>query len=239
MNMLNDFLQNNPKIRERYVVMGTVLVDTLVLPLEKFMAHLLEVQGIDPKKAQTNQVLKDALSAAIDQVDDSEEFDSDFDVDWVLKHYAKAKTRLDNLTRDSYRKMTDLTHVSDQEAQSLVADKKENNWDFLSEKIVNENPVYTVKDQENIQKLANQPEILSLGKFREVLSKYADSLKENKENKETVNVARQPSIIGKGRKSKKKSSAKMYNEVRSESKVARHRVTKTFKNGNFRRIEDK
>lgn len=251
MSLLTDFLKDNNEVRETYVKVGTAVVNALAAPLEMLLAHLLEVQGIDPEHATPNQFLKEALSRALEQVDDPEDLPKDFDVDWVVKHYAKARDRLNNLTRESFQEMTDLTHVPDRDAkddkelEELLATK----WNDKAQAAVTEGKpaVYTSKDIEDIQKIAKNKRPLSMSgpvnsdslkEALETLAKYADILKDTNEEKPTVSVPRETSTFGKTRKAKKKSSVKLMKDVHpEETKVERHRVNKKF-SGPFRRTRE-
>lgn len=247
MSTLTSFLKNNDEVRETYVKVGTAVVNALAVPLEMFLAHLLEVQGIDPKNATPNQFLKDALSKALEQVDDPEELPEDFDVDWVIKHYAKARDRLNNLTREAYHKMTDLTHIADREDDDSSEEKVAEQWAAKAVSAVTEGKpaVYTARDVEDIQKFAkNKPPLStiqtdSLKEALETLAKYAHKLSEDEgEEKPTVSVPRQVSTFAKARKAKKKASVKLMKDVHpEEGKVERHRVNKKF-GGPFRRTRE-
>jgi hypothetical protein len=112
MSTLVNFLQKNPAVLSKYVIVSTKLVDCLVVPLNKFMEHLLVVQGIDPKTEPGDKFQKE-ISAVVDSVDDSEDFRKDFDFGWVARHYEKTKSRMSNLTFDKFLKLTDLSHLND------------------------------------------------------------------------------------------------------------------------------
>jgi hypothetical protein len=114
MSILVNFLKKNPEVLATYVVVSTKLVDRLVSPLNRFMEHLLVVQGIDPN-TQPGASFRKALAAAIDGVDDSKEFQDDYDFGWVARHYEKTIKGLShlNLSRDKFLKITDLSKLSD------------------------------------------------------------------------------------------------------------------------------
>src|ERR1017187_6723382 len=114
MSILVNFLKRNPEALATYVVVSTKLVDRLVAPLNKFMEHLLVVQGIDPK-TEPGANFRKALAAAVEGVDDSKEFQDDFDFGWVARHYEKTIKGLShlNLSREKFLKITDLSKLND------------------------------------------------------------------------------------------------------------------------------
>src|SRR5574338_1154470 len=114
MKNLNNFLKSNPDILSKYVSIGLTIVDKAVAPLNGLMKHLMEVQGIDPNTQPGSRVRR-ALEVAVGQVDDPKDFDSDFNFSRFYSKFEKAKQNLDhlNLTKDQYRRITDLSKIDD------------------------------------------------------------------------------------------------------------------------------
>lgn len=114
MNMLTSFLKKNPELLTKYVSVGFSLVDKAISPLNKIMVHLLEVQEIDPK-TQPGTIFRNALNKAINVIDE-EEYDEEFEFSRFHTRFQKVSNKLAglNLTADTYRKITDLSLLSDE-----------------------------------------------------------------------------------------------------------------------------
>lgn len=114
MKNLNNFLKSNPDILSKYVTIGLTVVDKAVGPLNSLMRHLMDVQGIDPNTQPGTRTRK-ALELAVGNVEDNKDFDSDFNFSRFYSKFEKAKAGLDhlNLTKEEYRKATDLSKVND------------------------------------------------------------------------------------------------------------------------------
>lgn len=219
MNVLTDLLKKNPVVLNKYVSLGFALVDKTVAPLNRFMQHLLVIQGIDPN-TQPGARARQALESAIDGIEDSEEFEESFDFAPVIKAFEKTKSRLKHLqlNQDQYKKLTDLSLVDDK--PQLQATKK---WDPVKEEIVEyDNALDELKafmDKYNISLSEVPLNTESARNALKILNKYNDGLKARTEKFDT---ARQPVTVGRGKKSR-----------------SRTKVVKNFK-GCFRRVaEDK
>lgn len=114
MSFVNDLLKKNPKVLSKYVALVSTLVDKAVTPLNKLMVHLLEVQGIDPK-TQPGERARKALVNAFDQFKDTEDFEAGFNFSPALKAFEKTGAKLQhlNLTKEQFKKATDLSDLSD------------------------------------------------------------------------------------------------------------------------------
>lgn len=118
MKNLNKFLKSNPDILSKYVSIGLTIVDKAVVPLNGLMKHLMEVQGIDPN-TQPGARTRKALEVAVSNVNDNKDFDSDFNFSRFYSKFEKAKKDLDhlNLSKEQYRKATDLSMVDDRKPE--------------------------------------------------------------------------------------------------------------------------
>jgi hypothetical protein len=114
MNVLNNFLKNNPAVLTKYVALGTAVVDATLAPLSRLMRHLLLIQGADPN-AQPGEKYRKALAKAVDAVEDKKDFDTDYDFSWIKKSLDTARENLKNLkiSKDTYRRLTDLSNLAD------------------------------------------------------------------------------------------------------------------------------
>jgi hypothetical protein len=244
MNTLVTLLKNNPAALSRYVKVSTALIDRIVSPLNKFMAHLLVVQGIDPN-TQPGQASRQALVDALNGVDDSEEFDKDLDSSWFNKQFDRARGKLSHLntSKEFFRKATDLNNVSDKPTPLQVAINQAVEIQKSAAQSEQESKTlfYTVADQDKFAKVAKEKEALarsekesiftasgdlnisSLKNALQELQKYAASLPFASEESRPVKfeVGRQPVTIGRGRKTS-----------------SHNKIVKTFKNGLFRRVEE-
>lgn len=251
LNSLTNFLKGNPELLSKYVAVGFTLVDKTVSPLNKLMQHLLEIQGIDPATQPGDRARK-ALSVAIDHVDDSEEYDHDFNFSRFHGKYEKVKGALKhlNLSKDEYRKMTDLSKVDDvypalipqnsdrPELRIFEAERKTTNpledleafTKDLSPSLETAKPftasgnlnIAALKDAlKTLKKYANDMDNPSNSKT-ELLKELSQKVKAAGVEVGRVNVSRQPAMVGRTKVTK------------GESKVV-----KSFKRGVFRRVEDK
>lgn len=225
MKTLTAFLRDNPKLRSKYIAVGSAIVDTAVGPLNKLMQHLLEVQGIDPR-TQPGDSFRKALTDYMDKIEDAEEFEDGFDpvsaipgFSPVARAFERAKGKLSALlSQEQFNKATDLTHVNDKPTPEWLKatkvweppkDESENAIEelqaFMDKYNVSLDPVPVTDDQ--------------IKNSLEVLKKFTDRMNTKKEK---FSKARQPVAVGKTRK------------VKSNTKV-----TKSFgKNASFRRITE-
>lgn len=118
MKNLNKFLKNNPELLSKYVSVGLTIVDKAVAPLNGLMKHLMEVQGIDPN-TQPGAIARRVLERAVGAVPDNKDFDPDFNFSRFYSKFEKAQAGLDhlNLTKEEYRKATDLSKVDDRKPE--------------------------------------------------------------------------------------------------------------------------
>lgn len=221
MFLLNSFLQKNPTLLSKYVSLGCFLVDKTVGPLNTLLQHLLEIQGIDPRTQPGERTVRN-LVTAIGTADDKMDYDPFFDFGPVLKAFDKTKDRLKHLqiNKDQFKKITDLTHAVDVPSP-LQATKK---WDPVkTEAIEYDNALDDLKafmDKYHVASTTLPVTTDHLNDALETLKKYAEKLGDQ-EKSEKFDSARQPTVVGRGRKTK--SSAK---------------TVKSFKKGCFRRVED-
>lgn len=210
MNFVNDLLKKNPKLLTKYVTLGFNLVDKTVGPLNKLMVHLLEVQGIDPK-TQPGARAREALVKAIDQVKDMEDFDVDFNFAPAFKAFDKLKHL--NLTKEQFKKVTDLSNLTD--VEPLKVTKKWNSETQTTDDYDNHiNDLQKFMDKYNISLTEIPLNTNSVKVALSVLKKYIDKSTPS----ERVEDHRSPVAVG--------------HVKRSSQPVA---ITKTFKKGVFRR----
>jgi hypothetical protein len=145
MNTLVSLLKKNPEVLSKYVSFGTAMVDTIVAPLNKFMEHLLTIQGIDPA-TQPGQSFHNSLNNLFNEVGDIEDFGEDYDDKVMKKHFAKAQGKLKhlNLTLNQYKEMTDITDLKDKEVLPQVT---------IPDPLDSIAPYYTVEDQKKFAEL--------------------------------------------------------------------------------------
>lgn len=248
LSSLTNFLKSNPDLLSKYVSIGFALVDKTVTPLNKLMQHLLEVQGIDPA-TQPGDCHRKALCAAIDRVEDDEEYDKDFNFDRFHGKYEKVRKELKhlNLSQDQYKKMTDLSKVDDVYPALIPQNQDRHELRIFEAERKPSNPLedleaYT-KGQEPVVQPLQATGNLNIKAIKEALTtlkKYAmdldnpsvsksELLKEMTEKVKAagveigkVNVSRQPTVVGGTKVTKGRST-----------------VVKSFKKGLFRRVEDK
>jgi Asp-tRNA(Asn)/Glu-tRNA(Gln) amidotransferase C subunit len=231
-----DQLLNKKTLLSTYVHVGAKIIDATVNPINKFMKHLLIVQGLDPN-AQPGAAYRARLIKAIDQVDDSKEFDDDFDFSWVGKSFFKAKSNLNglNVNKSEFQRMTDLSHFDDSpiKMEPLQVAKNEIN-DYCENVAARTIPdlsttqgrsdyrrkvVESFKNENHLKDEIGSDSITKLKGALEALVKYADKYDEEVK-KETVTLARQPNALSDSKKAKKPI-----------------RVNKSFKKGSFRRVD--
>lgn len=246
LSSLTNFLKSNPEILSKYVSIGFALVDKTIAPLNKIMQHLLEVQGIDPTTEPGSRARK-ALVDAIDHVEDSEEYDKDFNFSRFHGKYEKVRNELKhlNLSQDQYRKLTDLSRVNDvypalipqnsnrPELRIFEAERKTNPMEDLEAYTKGSNLSPTLEAsgdlntkslKEALQALKKAAEHLDNPQYikSDLLKKMAEKIREAGVTLPKVDAARQPVVVGGTRVTKGKS-----------------KVVKSFKRGLFRRVEDK
>ena len=112
MKALTDLLQKHPEVLNKYVSIGFALVDKTVAPINKFMQHLMVVQGIDPN-TQPGEKERKALEDMLNNVDDSEEFEENFDFAPALKAFDKTNKKLQHLhlTKEKFKDLTDVSQL--------------------------------------------------------------------------------------------------------------------------------
>lgn len=221
---LNELLNKNT-IVSTYVNVGSKIIDATINPLNKFMRHLLVVQGLDPN-AQPGSSFRKKLSEAVDNVNDSNDFDEDFDLTWVGKSFFKVKSKLDtlNVSKSDFRRMTDLsklTDISSESEDTLKTVRKE--IDAYCESVA----ARTSVSKELEDTLHPRPKTIKAGSIKDALKvlekyadKYEDMVKDVARESSTVYVSRQPNNLG-NKKAKKPV-----------------KVTKSFKKGSFRRVSE-
>lgn len=112
--LVKTFLQKNPDLMQSYIDWGTVLVGSALNPLGAILLHLLDVQGLDPNTSSIQKYQRE-LEEALGAVNDSKDFDTDYDLSWVTKKWQETNRGLKNfaLTQQKFRELTDLNDVSD------------------------------------------------------------------------------------------------------------------------------
>lgn len=127
------FLQKNPDLMQSYIDWGTVLVGSALNPLGAILLHLLDVQGLDPNTSSIQKYQRE-LEEALGAVNDSKDFDTDYDLSWVTKKWQETNRGLKDfrLTQQKFRELTDLNDISDRTpvpaeviVNGRVADNKE------------------------------------------------------------------------------------------------------------------
>jgi hypothetical protein len=84
-----------------------------MIPVNTFMKHLLEVQGLDPNAVPGEKALK-ALQQAMDETIEkhhAKDFDDDYEFGPFYQHYQEARKKLAGLTKDKFKKLTDLSNL--------------------------------------------------------------------------------------------------------------------------------
>lgn len=237
MKLLNQFLKNNPDLVSKYVAVGYNLLGKTIQPLNRVMIHLLEVQGIDPN-TRPGEATRKNLAVAVEQIAPiaEEEFEPDFNFS-AIKGFEKVSKQLSHLklSHENFRKVTDLSLAQDTKQLELAAKYKTGKvWNPVT-KTVEENKVTTpdnsVEDLKafmdkydvDTKELFVAKPVFNADTVRDALStikKYADKLQSD--DKEVVEVKRQPVSIGSPKRTKTKAKA-----------FGTH-----AKKGVFRRVED-
>ena len=118
-HFLKSFFEKNPDVLKKYVDFGLTAVETALPPLNKLMKHLVVVQGGDPNSvpgARQRKALEEALFQSFGRIDD-QDYESTYDTSWAHSKFEKTQKKLTdlNLTKDSFKKFTDLTSVDSPE----------------------------------------------------------------------------------------------------------------------------
>ena len=230
MSFVSKFLKKNPQFLTNYVKVGFTIVDKTVTPLNKLMQHLLEVQGIDPR-TQPGETSRKILAQAMSQVDDPEDFDVDFNFGPALKAFGTTSKKLAhlNLTKEQFKKATDLTFIDDKKTTDLYRSMTPTKDlpHLPGVKVVDES-LNPMEDLFDFTKKYGVPEVGSLSvptlkDALQTLKKFADKLAdEERVPTEKVDIKRQPTVVGPPKRSNKK------------SKTIRTSTSK----GVFRRVKD-
>lgn len=114
---LNTYLTKNPKLLSNYIKVSMTVIGAVLKPIDKVMKHALVVQGIDPNTMPGDRQRK-ALQAALDNDLNKlheKDFDDDYDFSWARKCLGVTNSKLVDLhlTKEAYRKLTDLNNVDD------------------------------------------------------------------------------------------------------------------------------
>lgn len=117
LNALNTFLNKNPKLLSKYINVSMTVIGVVLKPINTVMKHALVVQGIDPKTypgEKQRKELQTALDKNLTKLHE-QDFDDDYDFSWAKKCLGITNDKLVELqlTKDTYNKLTDLTHVDD------------------------------------------------------------------------------------------------------------------------------
>ena len=130
LNTLNTYLNKNPKLLSKYISVSMAVIGVVLKPINQVMKHALIVQGIDPRTRPGERQQK-ALQVALDKdlgTLHEKDFDDDYDFSWVKKALGITNAKLADLhvTQETFRKLTDLTHVDDApEAAAPVTNRRE------------------------------------------------------------------------------------------------------------------
>jgi len=191
MQYLNDFLRKNPKLLATYVHVATTVVDKTLAPLNLLMRHVLVVQDLDPNSRPGDRLMRLA-SEAMDQIQDTEEYDEDYDFSWVERQWKKTAKKLNtlNLTKEKYRELTNVAKLEQEEPHEV--------------QVVSTTPLFNENGEFNTK---------GLTQALNVLTKYAKDLdakdlteeKSAKKPRKRVSKPRQPVSVGKAKTTKKMS----------------------------------
>ncbi len=180
MNRLVSLIKKNPALLSKYVAVGTALVDKALVPLNKFMAHLLIIQDLDPKSKPGDR-FEQSLRDAIDGVEDPEDFEKDYDLSWLKKSFERTRKNMRelNLSQDKFKELTDLSRVSDTPPEPV-----------RTEALSSIPSPFEVEGDAHIESLKNA---------LKTLAKYAGDLEKPTE---TFTASRQNVAVGKNKRSK-------------------------------------
>ena len=119
--LVKTFLQDKPDLMQSYVDWGTVFVEYALAPLGGILLHLIDVQGLDPNTSSIQKYCRE-LEEALANVQDTKDFDSDYDLSWVTKKWQDANRGLKavQLTQEKFRELTDLSDIADKPAEVVV-----------------------------------------------------------------------------------------------------------------------
>ncbi len=107
------FLKENPDILQKYVDTGLTCINLAMVPVNAFMKHLLEVQGIDPNTVpgeKARKALQDALDESIEK-NHGRDFDDDYEFGPFYQRYQDIRKKLVGLSKEKFKKLTDLTNM--------------------------------------------------------------------------------------------------------------------------------
>lgn len=112
---VKSILDSNPDLLKKYVELGLSAVDMSLPPLNNIMKHLVVVQGLDPNAVpgeRDRRTLEQQLHNSFNQID-ARDYDKDYDFSWAHNRFQKTREALIglNLTKDSFKSMTDLSHL--------------------------------------------------------------------------------------------------------------------------------
>lgn len=111
--LLKSFLDDNPDLLKRYVNGGVATVGAILRPVNVFMRHLLALQDLDPDTVPGEKqklLLQEALGTLFNNTHE-EDFESDYDLNWVQKKFEETRGKLAQLEL-SKEKFLDLTDLS-------------------------------------------------------------------------------------------------------------------------------
>jgi hypothetical protein len=106
------FLKENPDILQKYVDTGTAVLSLAKIPLNVFMKHLLEVQGIDPNTVpgeKARKALQDALDNTI-ETHHAKDYDADYEFAPFYQKFQELRKKM-NITKEKFKAMTDLSNL--------------------------------------------------------------------------------------------------------------------------------
>lgn len=112
--LLQNFLNDNPELTEKYVDTSVNAISHLLGPLNVFMRHLLVVKGLDPNTHPGEKAAKQ-LQQAMNQAfeDHQKAYDDDYDFSWVQKRFDETRKHLKDLqlTKEKFLDLTDLAKL--------------------------------------------------------------------------------------------------------------------------------
>lgn len=114
--------------KQHYVNASIVAANWAVVPFNRFLKHLLEVQGIDPNTvpgAKQREQFQQAVNEAFD-IRHANSYDSDFDFSWAKKQFNQTPHIQDLMTREDrqrYRDHLPLERVENTSGVPLAIDR--------------------------------------------------------------------------------------------------------------------
>lgn len=157
MESLSSLLKKNPDVLKRYVAVGMFVAGKCAEGLNRFMRHLLVVQNIDPntKPGKNNETFSKHLHNVFDMVEPDDYDGPRNDDKWLQTHLRKAQGKYSHLNKESYKRLTDLSHVPDKKEEEVEPLRVSlSGGKTIKEVMESEKPCYTASDQDKFAKMA-------------------------------------------------------------------------------------